>query len=111
MRRILVDFARQRPRVAGESAHLVSIEAAADLAEARTADLVALDDALKSLAELDERKSKIVELRFFGGLGNQEVAEILGIAEITVIREWNKAKAWLFRELSKTNELEKNDTR
>lgn len=111
MRRILVDFARQRPRVAGESAHLVSIEAAADLAEARTADLVALDDALKSLAELDERKSKIVELRFFGGLSNQEVAEILGIAEITVIREWNKAKAWLFRELSKTNELEKNDTR
>ncbi len=111
MRRILVDFARQRPRVAGESAHLVSIEAAADLAEARTADLVALDDALKSLAELDERKSKIVELRFFGGLGNEEVAEILGVAEITVIREWNKAKAWLFRELSKTSELEKNDTR
>lgn len=111
MRRILVDFARQRPRVAGESAHLVSIEAAADLAEARTADLVALDDALKSLAELDERKSKIVELRFFGGLGNEEVAEILGVAEITVIREWNKAKAWLFRELSKTSDLEKNDTR
>ena len=101
MRRILVDFARQRPRVAGESAHMVSIEAAADLAGGRTADLVALDDALKSLAVIDERKSRIVELRFFGGLGNEDVAEILGVSEITVIREWNKAKAWLFRELSK----------
>ena len=111
MRRILVDFARQRPRVAGESAHMVSIEAAADLAEARTADLVALDDALKSLAEIDERKSRIVELRFFGGLGNEEVAEILGIAEITVIREWNKAKAWLFRELNKAGETNLNDTK
>ncbi|MBP6821156.1 MAG: sigma-70 family RNA polymerase sigma factor [Acidobacteria bacterium] len=111
MRRILVDFARQRPRLAGESAHQVSIEAAADLAEGRTSDLVALDDALTSLAQIDERKSRIVELRFFGGLGNEEVAEILGIAEITVIREWNKAKAWLFRELSKTSETDQNDTR
>ncbi len=111
MRRILVDFARQRPRIAGESAHLVSIEAAADLADGRTADLVALDDALKSLAQIDERKSRIVELRFFGGLGNEEVAEILGIAEITVIREWNKAKAWLFRELSKTDSANTNETR
>ncbi|MFN0113019.1 MAG: sigma-70 family RNA polymerase sigma factor [Blastocatellia bacterium] len=111
MRRILVDFARQRPRVAGESAHLVSIEAAADLADGRTADLVALDDAMKSLAQIDERKSRIVELRFFGGLGNEEVAEILGIAEITVIREWNKAKAWLFRELSNTDSANTNDTK
>ena len=100
MRRILVDFARQRPRVAGESAQQVSLAAAAELGDAPTADLLALDDALKSLAQLDERKSRIVELRFFGGLGNPEVAEILGIAEITVIREWNKAKAWLYRELS-----------
>ncbi len=110
MRRILVDFARQRPRVAGESAHQVSIEEAAGLAEGRTADLVALDDALKSLAEIDERKSKIVELRFFGGLSNEEVSEVLGIAEITVIREWNKAKAWLFRELSKNESTSLNDT-
>ena len=83
MRRILVDFARQRPRVAGESAHLVSIEAAADLAEGRTADLVALDDALKSLAEIDERKSRIVELRFFGGLENDEVAQALNALRLT----------------------------
>jgi RNA polymerase sigma-70 factor (ECF subfamily) len=100
MRRILVDFARQRPRVAGESAHQVSLEEAAGVGDGQTADLVALDDALKSLAELDERKCKIVELRFFGGLSNEEVAEVLGVAEITVIREWNKAKAWLYRELS-----------
>jgi RNA polymerase sigma factor (TIGR02999 family) len=103
MRRILVDFARQRPRIAGTSVHQVSLDAAAELGNAPTADLLALDDALKSLAQLDERKSRIVELRFFGGLGNTEVAEILGIAEITVIREWNKAKAWLFRELNQTD--------
>ena len=98
MRRILVDFARQRPRVAGESVHQVSLDKVG--AEDRGADLIALDDALKSLAKIDERKSRIVELRFFGGLSNEETAEVLGIAEITVIREWNKAKAWLFRELS-----------
>ena len=100
MRRILVDFSRRRPRVDGESAHQVSLEAAAGVGEEQTADLVALDDALKSLAEFDERKAKMVELRFFGGLSNEEVAEVLGVAEITVIREWNKAKAWLYRELS-----------
>jgi RNA polymerase sigma factor (TIGR02999 family) len=99
MRRILVDFARQRPRVEGESVHQVSLALVG--AEDRGADLVALDDALKSLAEIDERKSRIVELRFFGGLSNEEIAEVLGVAEITVIREWNKAKAWLYRELSK----------
>ncbi|MGH9768922.1 MAG: sigma-70 family RNA polymerase sigma factor [Blastocatellia bacterium] len=100
MRRILVDFARQRPRVAGESAPQVSLEEALVMTDDRGADLIALDDALKSLAEIDERKSRIVELRFFGGLSNEETAEVLGIAEITVIREWNKAKAWLYRELS-----------
>lgn len=101
MRRILVDFARQRPRVAGESAHQVSLGDALGLADGRGADLIALDDALRSLAEIDERKSKIVELRFFGGLSNEETSEVLGVAEITVIREWNKAKAWLYRELSR----------
>lgn len=103
MRRILVDFARQRPRVAGASAQQVSLAEAADVGEGRTADLVALDDALKSLAQFDERKSRLVELRFFGGLSNDEVAEVLGISTITVIREWNKAKAWLFRELNRTD--------
>jgi RNA polymerase sigma factor (TIGR02999 family) len=99
MRRILVDFARQRPRVEGGSIHQVSLALVG--AEDRGADLVALDDALKSLAEIDERKSWIVELRFFGGLSNEEIAEVLGVSEITVIREWNKAKAWLYRELDR----------
>lgn len=102
MRRILVDFARQRPRVAGESACQVSLEEALVISDGRSADLIALDDVLKSLAEIDERKSKIVELRFFGGLSNEEIAEVLSVAEITVIREWNKAKAWLYRELNKS---------
>lgn len=64
------------------------------------ADLLALDEALKSLAEFDGRKSQIVELRFFGGLSVDETAEAMQIAPITVIREWNKAKAWLYRELT-----------
>jgi RNA polymerase sigma factor (TIGR02999 family) len=102
MRRILVDFARQRPRAAGESVCQVPLEEALAVSDGRGADLIALDDALKDLAEIDERKSKIVELRFFGGLSNEEIAEVLSVAEITVIREWNKAKAWLYRELNKS---------
>ncbi|HEV7473619.1 MAG TPA: ECF-type sigma factor [Pyrinomonadaceae bacterium] len=85
MRRILVDFARQRPRVdKGVEAHHI-----------------ALDEALRSLAGIDERKSKIVELRFFGGLSVDETAAVMKVAPITVMREWNKAKAWLYRELSR----------
>ena len=68
----------------------------------KDADLLALDEALKSLATLDERKSRIVELRFFGGLSVEETAEVMKIAPITVMREWNKAKAWLFRELARS---------
>lgn len=102
MRRILVDFARQRPRVGGESVHHVSLEDALVVGDERAPDLVALDEALQALAEFDERKSKIVELRFFGGLSVEETAEVLHVAPITVMREWNKAKAWLYRELSKT---------
>lgn len=100
MRRILVDFARQRPRVQGESAHHVALDEALVVSVDRSEDLVALDDALKSLAEMDERKSRIVELRFFGGLSVEETAEVMGLAPITIMREWNKAKAWLYRELS-----------
>ena len=101
MRRILVDFARQRPRLAGQTAPNVSLDEALAVSEGRSTDIVALDDALTSLAEIDERKSRIVEMRFFGGLSNEEVAEVLHISTITVIREWNKAKAWLYRELSR----------
>ena len=101
MRRILVDFARRRPRVEKdqEAMHL-SLDDALTVTTERDPDLLALDEALKSLATMDERKSRIVELRFFGGLSVDETAEVMKLSTITVIREWNKAKAWLYRELS-----------
>lgn len=101
MRRILVDFARQRPRLAGLTAPHVSLDEDLTVGGEQGDDLVALDDALSSLAKMDERKSHIVEMRFFGGLSNEEIAEVLEISTITVIREWNKAKAWLYRELNR----------
>jgi RNA polymerase sigma factor (TIGR02999 family) len=100
MRRILVDFARRRPRVQGESVRHVSLEEALMVSAEPDADLVALDEALGELSELDPRKARIVELRFFGGLSVDETAEFLGISPATALREWNKAKAWLYRELS-----------
>jgi RNA polymerase sigma factor (TIGR02999 family) len=103
MRRILVDFARRRPRVAKDvEARHISLEQAMTLAAEKDSDLLALDEALKELARIDARKSRIVELRFFGGLSVDETAEVLRIAPITVMREWNKAKAWLYRELSRS---------
>jgi RNA polymerase sigma factor (TIGR02999 family) len=100
MRRILVDFARQRPRVQGDSVRQVSLEEALSVVAEPDADLVALDEALVALAQLDPRKARIVELRFFGGMNVDETAEFLGISPATALREWNKAKAWLYRELS-----------
>ena len=100
MRRILVDFARQRPRVQGDSVRHVSLEEALSVVTEPDADLVALDEALVALAKLDPRKARIVELRFFGGMNVEETAEFLGISPATALREWNKAKAWLYRELS-----------
>jgi RNA polymerase sigma factor (TIGR02999 family) len=104
MRRILVDFARRRPRVQGDSVHHVSLEEALSVTAEPDADLVALDEALDELAQLDPRKARIVELRFFGGLSVEETAEFLGISAATALREWNKAKAWLYRELSAPEE-------
>lgn len=102
MRRILVDFARRRPRVDGDQEAIrMSLDEAMTITAERDPDLLALDDALKNLATIDERKSRIVELRFFGGLSVDETAEVMKMSSITVIREWNKAKAWLYRELSK----------
>jgi RNA polymerase sigma factor (TIGR02999 family) len=101
MRRILVDFARRRPRVAeGAEARRVSFEHALTVTDGKDSDLLALDEALESLARIDARKSRIVELRFFGGLSVEETAEVMSIAPVTVMREWGKAKAWLYRELS-----------
>ena len=104
MRRILVDFARKRPKINDEAARIVSLDEALTISTEKDADLVALDEALVELAKFDERKAKIVELKFFGGLSVEETAEVLKISGITVMREWQKAKAWLYRELSNTNE-------
>jgi RNA polymerase sigma factor (TIGR02999 family) len=102
MRRILVDFARQRPRIEKDiEARHISLDEAMTVTNEKDLDLVALDEALHSLGKVDERKSKIVELRFFGGLSVDETAEVLKVAPVTVMREWNKAKAWLYRELSR----------
>ncbi len=101
MRRILVDFARQRPRVEkGAEARHISLDGALTVTDEKDSDLLALDEALEGLSKIDERKSRIVELRFFGGLSVEETAEVLKVAPVTVMREWNKAKAWLYRELS-----------
>ena len=100
MRRILVDFARERPRVQGNSVRHVALDEALSVSAETDADLVALDEALIELAERDPRKARIVELRFFGGLSVDETAEFMGISPATALREWNKAKAWLYLELS-----------
>ena len=101
MRRILVDHARTRNYAKrGGAAQKVSLDEAADVAIERASELVALDDALQELAKLDVRKSRVVELRYFGGLSVEETAEALGVSVITVTRDWNTAKAWLMRELS-----------
>jgi RNA polymerase sigma factor (TIGR02999 family) len=99
MRRILVDFARSRQyRKRGGGAEHVTLDDQR-LALEPGRDLVALDDALTALAAIDERKSQVVEMRFFGGLTNEEAADILGVSAKTVMREWQLAKVWLLREL------------
>ena len=101
MRRILVDHARRRRRVKrGGGVPMVSLDEAAVVSRQPDVDLLALDEALNRLAEIDQRKARIVELRFFGGLEVEETAIFLKISEITVMREWKMAKAWLHRELS-----------
>ena len=104
MRRILVDFARSRPRVRGNSVRHVSLEEALSVTSETDADLVALDEALVDLAKHDPRKARIVELRFFGGLTVEETAAFLDISPATALREWHKAKAWLYKELSAPEE-------
>jgi RNA polymerase sigma factor (TIGR02999 family) len=102
MRRILVDYARGRQYAKREGEqHKVSLEEAAVCSTERGAGLIAVDDALQSLAAIDERKSRIVELRFFGGLTIEETAEALKISHATVEREWDAARTWLYREISK----------
>jgi RNA polymerase sigma factor (TIGR02999 family) len=103
MRRILVDYARERHREKrGGSAENLPIEEAAFVAsQEKSVDLVALDEALTRLAKFDERQAKVVELRYFSGLDIDETAEVLGISNATVRRDWNIAKAWLKQEITK----------
>ena len=100
IRRILVDHARiQRASKRGGGLRTITLDEAIAAPGHREIDLVALDDALHSLARLDPRQSRLVELRFFGGLSTQEAAEALGVGVATIGRDWASAKAWLFREL------------
>ena len=107
MRRILEDFARERAASRrGGSAQQVSLDEAAFVSVERGAEIIALDEALDTLAEFDARKSQIVEMRFFGGLGVEETAEVLKLSPRTVKREWNLARAWLYRELNPESSVE-----
>jgi RNA polymerase sigma factor (TIGR02999 family) len=104
MRHILVDHARAHAAAKrGGLARRLSLEEAAIEPAERAADLVALDEALQSLTEMDERKARIVELRFFGGLSVDETAEVLGVHRTTVMRDWEIAKLWLYREMSQVD--------
>jgi RNA polymerase sigma factor (TIGR02999 family) len=101
MRRILVDYARQgRYAKRGGGAQKVELDEAMLMARERSSELIALDDALKRLAEFDERKSRVVELRFFGGLTVDETAKVLGVSPNTVDRDWSTARAWLYKEVN-----------
>jgi RNA polymerase sigma factor (TIGR02999 family) len=101
MRRILIDFARSRgyQKRGGGVFHL-PLDEAPSVCDEPDDSLVALDDALQALANIDERKSKVVELRFFGGLSIEETAEVLKVSPETVQRDWRLAKVWLLREMS-----------
>ncbi len=101
MRRILVDHARRHNLKRGGGVQHVSLDDTAIIGGERDADLVALDDAMNLLAELDPRKVQVVEMRFFGGLSVEETAEVLKVSAITVMRDWSTAKAWLYRELTR----------
>ena len=101
MRRILVDHARTKQREKrGGAARKLSLEDVVEVSKGRAADLVALDSALEGLAAIDQRKSRVVELRFFGGLSVEETAEVLNVSPQTVLRDWKLAKAWLYQEMT-----------
>ncbi len=102
IRRILVEFARGRDsRKRGGDLKRVSLEEAAQISPEPDADLVALDEALGDMAAIDPRQARVVELRFFGGMTEEEIAAELGISTDTVLRDWKHAKAWLLRELTR----------
>ena len=103
MRQILVDYARShRASKRGGHVYKLALDEAEEQPRALEVDIVALDDALKSLAQMDSQQSRVVELKFFGGLSIDDTAEVLGISASTVKRDWITARAWLFRELDRS---------
>ena len=101
MRRILIDHARRHAYAKrGGGAQQVSLEEAATITPAQSLELIRLDEALKSLSERDPRRGQVVELRYFGGLNNEEIAGVLNVSENTVTRDWNMARAWLYQQLT-----------
>jgi RNA polymerase sigma factor (TIGR02999 family) len=101
MRRILIDLARARQsHKRGEGAFMIPLDEAPQVSVGTQHDLLSVDEALKALAKVDERKSQVIELRFFGGLSVEETAEVLKVSPETVARDWRLAKAWLLREMS-----------
>ncbi len=102
MRQILVDYARRRrASKRGSGAFMLTLDDAVALPQRKDVDIVAVDEALNTLAELDPRQSRVVELRFFAGLSLEETSEAMGIATATVQRDWTVARAWLYREISR----------
>jgi RNA polymerase sigma factor (TIGR02999 family) len=103
MRRILVDHVRERQAAKrGSGVERITFDAALDVSQPHDVDLLALDDALSELGRFDPRQSRIVELRYFGGLEINETAEVLGISPATVKREWTSARAWLYNQLNRS---------
>lgn len=107
MRRILIDHARRQAYLKrGGGAQQVSLEEAATVTPDQSGELLRLDEALKSLAEMDPRRSQVVELRYFGGLNNEEIAGVLNVSENTVTRDWNMARAWLYQQLTGSGRID-----
>lgn len=104
MRRVLVDYARSRQAAKRDAGWKLSLDDRTSLLRGESVELIALDDALKGLAALDPEQSKIVELRFFGGLSIEETAAVLDISPATVKRHWTSARIWLHRELNSTSQ-------
>lgn len=101
MRRILLNYIRDQKRLKRGGGDIqVSLSEAMAVSNERAKEILALEEALTLLAEIDERKARVVELRYFGGLSVEETAEFLKVAQITVMRDWNMAKAWLAREIT-----------
>jgi RNA polymerase sigma factor (TIGR02999 family) len=102
IRQILVDYARRRrASKRGSGVCMLMVDDAAALPQSKDIDVVAVDDALNALAEIDPRQSRVVELRFFAGLSLEEISKVMGIAPATVQRDWTAARAWLHREISR----------